>query len=544
MTLGIATPAYPTLVTAPDGSLVGRILADQNDLSAVDRLVEFHEHQAEPLQSRYYTALMPATAPGPGQQYAFDVDLDRCSGCKACVAACHSLNGLDDGEVWREVGLLVGGTPALPVLQHVTSSCHHCLDPACLSACPVNAYEKDPETGIVRHLDDQCFGCQYCTLACPYDVPRYHAGMGIVRKCDMCGDRLRAGEAPACVQSCPHEAIRIRVVNKADVHARAEVGVFLPTAFDPTFTRPTTRFRSRRSRDLNRLHAAADQILAPEHTHASLVVMLVLTQLSAGGFLVALASRLSGLGTGEAILLPALLSGLLGLGASLLHLGRPQFAYRAILGLGHSWLSREVVAFAAFAKLAIVLVTLEAFAPLWIAAIPGLRTGLLGAVAVAGLGGVCCSVMVYHVVRRPFWRGHTSGVKFAGTTLVLGLALALSAAPGEAAIAGSLMLLSLGKLGFEARERRERDPSDPLGRTARLLRGPLSRSVVVRVFLGASGGVVLPAAAILASASGFVGVAGVSAVLALAASSAGELVERSLFFRAVVRPKMPGGLPS
>ena len=39
-------------------------------------------------------------------------------------------------------------------------------------ACPVNAYEKDPTTGIVKHLDDQCFGCQYCPMACPYDVPK------------------------------------------------------------------------------------------------------------------------------------------------------------------------------------------------------------------------------------------------------------------------------------------------------------------------------------------------------------------------------------
>ena len=124
------------------------------------------------------SALMPVDAPGPGQQLAFEVDLDRCSGCKACVAACHNLNGLDEGESWRDVGLVVGGMPELPVLQHVTSACHHCLEPACLTACPVDAYEKDPRTGIVRHLDDQCIGCQYCTLACPYDAPKYQRGQG------------------------------------------------------------------------------------------------------------------------------------------------------------------------------------------------------------------------------------------------------------------------------------------------------------------------------------------------------------------------------
>ena len=91
-------------------------------------------------------------------------------------------------------------------------------------ACPVNAYEKDPITGIVKHLDDQCFGCQYCTLACPYDVPKYHPGKGIVRKCDMCSSRLAVGEAPACVQACPHEAIAIRVVNQQQVDRRRRGG--------------------------------------------------------------------------------------------------------------------------------------------------------------------------------------------------------------------------------------------------------------------------------------------------------------------------------
>src|SRR5262249_17576395 len=162
--------------------LIDSLLSDQDDLSAVERFARFHDGRAEAAPGSIYSSLLPATPPGPGQQLAFEVDLQRCSGCKACVAACPSLNGLDDHETWRDVGLLVGGTAALPVLQHVTTACHHCLEPACLSACPVDAYEKDPLTGIVRHLDDQCFGCQYCSLACPYDVPKYHAGKGIVRK--------------------------------------------------------------------------------------------------------------------------------------------------------------------------------------------------------------------------------------------------------------------------------------------------------------------------------------------------------------------------
>ena len=71
----------------------------------------------------------------------------------------------------------------------------------CLNGCPVLAYEKDPVTGIVRHLDDQCIGCQYCMLKCPYDVPqvlaqaRHRAQMRHVREPAGGGRsaRLRAG---------------------------------------------------------------------------------------------------------------------------------------------------------------------------------------------------------------------------------------------------------------------------------------------------------------------------------------------------------------
>jgi formate dehydrogenase iron-sulfur subunit len=182
--------------------LIDDLLREQQ-ATAVEEFAQWHEHETEPLQARYYRNLMPASPPKEGQQYAFEVDLDACSGCKACVVACHNLNGLETDETWRSVGLLLGGNDQLPILQHVTSACHHCVEPACLDGCPVEAYEKDPITGIVRHLDDQCFGCQYCILKCPYDVPKYSASKGIVRKCDMCSNRLAVGEAPACVQSCP-----------------------------------------------------------------------------------------------------------------------------------------------------------------------------------------------------------------------------------------------------------------------------------------------------------------------------------------------------
>ena len=194
-------------------TLIDELLAEQQQLTAVERFARNHQISNSPAQARYYESLIPLAKPRPGEQYAFAVDLDACTGCKACVSACHSLNGLDEDETWRNVGLLRGGTPGEPYQQVVTSACHHCVDPACLNGCPVLAYEKDPVTGIVRHLDDQCIGCQYCILKCPYDVPQYSARRGIVRKCDMCHARLASDEAPACVQACPSAAISIQLVS-------------------------------------------------------------------------------------------------------------------------------------------------------------------------------------------------------------------------------------------------------------------------------------------------------------------------------------------
>jgi len=548
----------------PDAGLVSSFLNEQGDLSAVERFAQFHEDADLPLQGRYYSALMPTQPLGPGQQLAFEVDLDRCSGCKACVAACHNLNGLDEGESWRDVGLVLGGMPELPVLQHVTSACHHCLDPACLNACPVDAYEKDPHTGIVRHLDDQCIGCRYCMLACPYDAPKYHAGKGIVRKCDMCHDRLAVGEAPACVQACPHEAIRIRVVDNAEVIARADAGGFLPTTADPRYTLPATYFQTSRLMGPGDMQPADDHHLEPEPAHWPLIAMLVLTQLSVGGFAVELVALAAGSTGGAGTVLGAVLClgfGWAGLGASILHLGRPLYAYRAVIGLRHSWLSREVLAFGLFAQLATVYVALVMLWPGGFAAALGVRAALLGLVVATGSVGMACSVLVYHAVRRPYWRACYSVVKFTGTAVVLGLATVLAAlgiaalghpdilrGPASSwpltAVALCLIASSSAKLWFEARLARGFANSElaPLRKTAQLLGGPLQRPAGLRRLLGVVGGVVLPAAAVMGAATLSPGKTAAAAVLALAAAIAGEMAERYLFFTAVVRPKMPGGL--
>ena len=132
-------------------TLIDELLAEQSTLQTpVARFAEIHDRL--PDLAPQYRSLIPLTKPGSGEQYAFEVSLDRCTGCKACVSACHSLNGLDDHEVWRDTGVLIA--PAWQ--QTITTACHHCEDPGCMNGCPVGAYEKDANTGIVRHLDDQC----------------------------------------------------------------------------------------------------------------------------------------------------------------------------------------------------------------------------------------------------------------------------------------------------------------------------------------------------------------------------------------------------
>jgi Fe-S-cluster-containing dehydrogenase component/DMSO reductase anchor subunit len=550
--------------------LVDAYLREQRDLTAVERFSRHHDtHHDGDGDDRSYHDLIPLSLPKEGEQFSFHVDLDRCTGCKACVTACHSLNGLDEHETWRFVGQLHGGTPLAPVLQTVTTACHHCVDPACLNGCPVEAYEKDPVTGIVKHLDDQCIGCQYCTLTCPYEVPQYNTKKGIVRKCDMCSDRLAAGEAPACVQACPNEAISIRIVSQDAVLDDHQADTFLPGAPSPGITAPTTVYRSTKPLPRNTLPADFYAV-RPSHQHRPLVVMLVLTQLSVGAFCIDWWMRALMPESALAALRPvqslvALAVGLLALSASVFHLGRPLYAFRAFLNLKKSWMSREIVAFGAFAGSAVLYAGLVWRQPLTLllrlprlsastARLLELNAGSV--VALAGLAGVFCSVMLYHVTLRRFWNGSHTAIKFFGTALLLGAATTLvtTAACGWSGVQGAALLhavellLRVVMFGVIAKLLHELSillhladkQQTELKRSALLLVNDLRPLLMLRVGLGLLGGIALPLLCMLLLQDGFnVWLVGWSA-LGLLTLVAGELLERSLFFAAVSAPRMPG----
>jgi formate dehydrogenase iron-sulfur subunit len=540
-------------------SLIDELLREQHSLTAVERFARSHDRHTLTAAQPRYSSLLPLAAPAADEQYAFEVDLDKCSGCKACVTACHSLNGLEENETWRSVGLLTGNTtldlpPPISDLQspnpdlqtanfdlhtsishlhsvvigsqqHVTTACHHCADPGCLNGCPVLAYDKDPVTGIVRHLDDQCIGCQYCVLKCPYDVPKYSKRLGIVRKCDLCTQRLAVGEAPACAQACPNEAIRITLVERHDI--RSDLG-FPPDSPDPSITRPTTRFRTARAA-LTGLHPADAHELRLSRAHWPLSVMLVLTQMAIGAVSVALFTTLHN----TWLAWTANAAAALGMIAATLHLGQPMKAWRGFLGWRKSWLSRELIAFGA------VMPLLAGYALT-------LNPMLAAATAAAGVLAVYCSAMIYVDTRRAFWSAWITFPKFGLTTMLLGSACAwaVGAIGGlettsdvciVALLAASILKLCAELTLVTCHTRADRSP---LRKSALLHVGLAGRWFKARLAFAVLGGVLIPSAVL----TGFVSSTAIAAGAALALNIAGEIIERHLFFVCESSPQMPGGI--
>lgn len=516
-------------------NLIDRLLSEQRSLSAVDRFAQKQSAATQPVLGKFYRDLIPISRPTADQQYAFEVNLDSCTGCKACVSACHSLNGLEEDETWRDVGSLVGYQQGTPYQQTITTACHHCAEPACLEGCPVMAYEKDEKTGIVRHLDDQCIGCQYCTMKCPYEVPKYSEKLGIVRKCDMCHDRLAEGEAPACVQACPHEAITIRLVDREA--ARAKPGErMLPGVFPSDYTQPTTRYLS--SRPIPRDAAAADvAVLRREHAHWPLIVMLLLTQFGAGLFVALALLALVDMEAFMKLSLPLAVLGFgvlnVGLIAAVFHLGRPLGAWRFFLGLRTSWMSREILAFSIFAGAASGVVAAAWLRPEWI--LPSLVC------AVLALGAVFTSGMIYVDTHRPFWRAGLTMGRFFGTVFVTGSAGVAVVGLGLGQTSTTHLATTLAMVGtavFFAWDMSRyaealNDSDHPNHLSSRLVSEKMHGLVRWRGIL-----LVLGLVGFSISLAG----SPVWLPLALVSVAAGFVMERFVFFTAVVAPRMPGGM--
>jgi DMSO reductase anchor subunit len=163
-----------------------------------------------------------------------------------------------------------------------------------------------------------------------------------------------------------------------------------------------------------------------------------------------------------------------------------------------------------------------------------LLTPLGWLVGATGVAGVACSVLLYACTRRTWWRTSSTSIRFGLTSLVCGLAAVLCTT-GDLRLALLLVTAMVVKLAWEASVLRHlRAPADDdLHKTALLLTGALATPVRWRVALGGVGGVALPAAAALGAPLAV-------AFVALPLVVLGELLERRLFFTAVVAPRMPG----
>lgn len=151
------------------------------------------------------------------EQLAFYFDQTRCGACNACTVACKDWNQVNPGPArWRDQFTHETDKGFFPL----SMGCNHCDNPACVTACAMQAISKNADTGVVTIDRSKCIGLGHCMTACPFgkpvmaddkQEPNPQEGWQIwhpVQKCDMCAsDRLVNNLKPACVLSCVGRAL-------------------------------------------------------------------------------------------------------------------------------------------------------------------------------------------------------------------------------------------------------------------------------------------------------------------------------------------------
>lgn len=169
-------------------------------------------------------ALIPMDAlRSSGPTYSKLVDISKCIGCKGCEVACKEWNdlGVEPTANFGSIQSHQDLSPKTWLLMRFNEveingnlnwlikkdACLHCEEPGCLFACPAPGAIVQYTNGIVDFNQENCIGCQYCVSGCPFDIPRFDASTRKVSKCNMCVDRVESGLEPACVKTCPTNAI-------------------------------------------------------------------------------------------------------------------------------------------------------------------------------------------------------------------------------------------------------------------------------------------------------------------------------------------------
>jgi DMSO reductase iron-sulfur subunit len=139
-------------------------------------------------------------------QLGFYFDPNRCVQCHACEVACKSLHHLESGIGWRSVISIWKGEYPEVINRTVSLACMHCGEPACRAVCPTGAIEKRFQDGVVVVHKERCNGCHACLWVCPFGAVRFGSD-GKMQKCDSCFELVSEGKEPACVATCPAEAL-------------------------------------------------------------------------------------------------------------------------------------------------------------------------------------------------------------------------------------------------------------------------------------------------------------------------------------------------
>ncbi len=184
-------------------------------------------------------------------RWGMAVDLDRCTGCEACVTACRAENNIPTaGEEqaakgraahWIRIERYWEGEFPNARVKFLPVLCQQCDEAPCEPVCPTYASHHSPE-GLNVQTYNRCIGTRYCANACPYHVRFFNwfnpvwekplhlqlnpdvsvREVGVMEKCTFCVQRIQAGEIqakaekrelregeiqPACAQSCPADAL-------------------------------------------------------------------------------------------------------------------------------------------------------------------------------------------------------------------------------------------------------------------------------------------------------------------------------------------------
>lgn len=163
------------------------------------------------------------------QEIAIYYDASRCSACKGCQINCKQWNQLpsayttegtkfsgtfenpqkNDGDTWLHMRFTEGeDSQGNWFWAFGRGACQHCTDAACVDACPTGACHHLPNGSVVIDKET-CIGCEYCVAACPFEIPVYNERKNIqaTRKCWLCQDRISNDRQPACVSTCPTDAL-------------------------------------------------------------------------------------------------------------------------------------------------------------------------------------------------------------------------------------------------------------------------------------------------------------------------------------------------